>query len=236
MDPTKYNSQMQTIAYGEAFMAAAKDFSKELREEQELAERKASATAAVALKDFFDDPELERLHGERLAKMKEQREKRAAMERRGHGTYEEVTEASFLEISTTTDRVVAHFWHPDFERCKIVDKHLQALAAKYFETRFVKVSAEQASFLVEKLQVRMLPCVITFRGGVAGERIVGFDQLGKRDDFETAAMEKLLLGWEVVVEPPPVETDAAEGLASTIRKGFYQQMHKTASDEDSDFD
>ena len=67
MDPTKYNSQMQTIAYGEAFMAAAKDFSKELREEQELAERKASATAAVALKDFFDDPELERLHGERLA-------------------------------------------------------------------------------------------------------------------------------------------------------------------------
>ena len=227
---------MQTIAYGEAFMAAAKDYSKELREEQELAERQASATRAVALQDFFDDPELERLHGERLARLREQREKRAAMERRGHGTYEEVSEASFLEISTTTDRVVAHFWHPDFERCKIVDKHLKTLAAKFFETRFVKMSVEQASFLVEKLQIRMLPCVITFRGGIAGERIVGFDKLGKRDDFETAAVEKLLLTWGAIVEPPPVEATDTDRMSSAIRKSFYQSMNKTASDEDSDFD
>jgi hypothetical protein len=140
MDPTKYKSQMQTIAYGEAFMAAAKDFSSGLREEQELAERQASATTrAVALEDYFDDPDLERLHGERLAKLREAREKRAVLERLGHGVYEEVSEASLLEISTTTDRVVAHFWHPEFERCKIVDKHLEALAAKFFHTRFIKV-------------------------------------------------------------------------------------------------
>ncbi len=143
MDPTKYKSQMQTIAYGEAFMAAAKDFSRELKEEEELAERQASTTRAVALEEYFDDPDLERLHGERLAKLKEAREKRAVLERRGHGAYEEVSEASFLEISTTTERVVAHFWHPDFERCRVVDKHLTALAAKFFQTRFVKVQVRR---------------------------------------------------------------------------------------------
>ena len=143
MDPTQYKSQMQTIAYGEAFMAAAKDFARELGEEQDLAERQASTARAVALEEYFDDPDLERLHGERLAKLKEAREKRAVLEKRGHGAYEEVSEASFLEISTTTERVVAHFWHPEFERCKIVDKHLKPLAARFFQTRFVKVQVRR---------------------------------------------------------------------------------------------
>ena len=233
MDPTQYNSQMQTIAYGEAFMAAAKDYSKELREEQELAERQASATRAVALQDLLDDPDLERLHGERLAKLKEKREKRAALERRGHGTYQEVSEASIFEITTSTDRVVAHFWHPEFERCKIVDKHLELLAGKHFATRFVKVnvSAQNATFLVEKLQVRMLPCIITFQHGIAGERIVGFDRLGERDDFETGAMERLLVEFGVITETKP----RVDVISSTIRKSFYQTMNKTGSDEDSDF-
>ncbi len=103
----------------------------------------------------------------------------------------------------------------------------------------LKCQAEQASFLVEKLQVRMLPCIITFRGGVAGERIVGFDRLGSRDDFGTEVLEKLLLEWGAVAAPPPVETDDA--AITTIRKGLYQRMKttaamdKTASDEDSDF-
>ena len=78
--------------------------------------------------------------------MKEAREKRAVLERCGHGAYEEVSEASFLEISTTTDRVVAHFWHPEFERCKIVDKHLKTLAARFFQTRFVKVQVRREGF------------------------------------------------------------------------------------------
>jgi hypothetical protein len=234
MDPAQYNSQMQTIAYGEAFMAAAKDYSKELKQGAEQAEREASATRTLALKDLFDDPELERLHGERLDKLKEEREKRAVMERQGHGTYQDVPEATLMEVCTSTDKVVAHFWHKDFERCKIVDKHLSVLAVKYFSTRFVKVSAEQAPFLVDKLQVRMLPCIISFQGGIAGERLVGFDKLGNRDDFETSALEKLLLGWHVV---DPLVSDSADkrALESTIRKGFYQTMKKSASDEDSDF-
>jgi hypothetical protein len=37
--------------------------------------------------------------------------------------------------------VVCHFFHKDFERCKIVDKHLGLLAKKYLETRFIKLSA-----------------------------------------------------------------------------------------------
>ena len=53
----------------------------------------------------------------------------------------QVEEGDFLEIVTQAQRVVCHFYHRDFERCKLLDKHLQVLARKYFDTRFIKLSA-----------------------------------------------------------------------------------------------
>lgn len=58
-----------------------------------------------------------------------------------HCLHAEITEGEFLEVVTKTENVVCHFYHKDFERCKIVDKHLAALAKKYLEARFVKISA-----------------------------------------------------------------------------------------------
>lgn len=233
MDPAKYNSQMQNIAYGEAFMAAARDYKDLLVQEEEEGQRNSQAAHGnVAVRDLFDDPELERLHGERLAKLRECKEKRAAMERKGHGSYEEVSEASFFDISTSTDKVVAHFSHPDFERCTIMAKHLKVLSTKYFDTRFVQVSVQDAPFLVKKLQIRMLPCVVCFQGGIAGERLVGFDTLGKRDDFQTGTLEKVLLGWNIV--DPIIQANDEE--LSGIRKGYCHNAARTQSDEDSDFD
>ena len=57
------------------------------------------------------------------------------------GAYEEVAEGDFLEAVTQAERAVCHFYHRDFERCRIMDKHLALLAPKHFDTRFVKLSA-----------------------------------------------------------------------------------------------
>ena len=38
------------------------------------------------------------------------------------GTYEEVAEGDFLAVVTKTERVVCHFFHREFERCRIMDK------------------------------------------------------------------------------------------------------------------
>lgn len=94
--------------------------------------------------DYLDDPELERLHAERISELKEEAEKRTrqkSLVERGHGSYQEIDEGQFLEVVTKTKRVVCHFFHQGFERCKIVDKHLESLSRKYIETRFIKTSA-----------------------------------------------------------------------------------------------
>jgi hypothetical protein len=55
--------------------------------------------------------------------------------------WQEITEGEFLETVTNTPHVVTHFFQEGFERCKIMDKHLAILARKYWDTRFVKLSA-----------------------------------------------------------------------------------------------
>lgn len=74
-----------------------------------------------------------------------------------------------------------HFVHRDFMRCKIMDKHLdvcrtcpllnaltqscQEIAPKYPGTRFIRVMVENAPWLVDKLGVQVLPCVVCFIDG-----------------------------------------------------------------------
>ncbi|PSC68608.1 thioredoxin domain-containing PLP3B-like [Micractinium conductrix] len=237
MDPTR-KSQLHQLALGQAMQAAARDYGKELKA-AEAAAKAGPTYAQVDVDDLLDDPELERLHAERLAAIQRQAEKRAVMQQKGHGSYEEISEGDFLETVTKGEKVVCHFFHRDFERCRIMDKHLGLLAKKHFGTRFIKLSAPDAPFFVEKLQVRLLPCVVAFVNGVAADRIVGFDQLGATDDFPTEQVEKKLLK-AGVIEPPPQQRDDSddEGAAlrlRTVRHGMHRQR-RTESDEDSDFD
>jgi len=43
---------------------------------------------------------------------------------KGHGHYTEILEEEFLPTVTKTNFVICHFFHKDFERCKIFDHHL----------------------------------------------------------------------------------------------------------------
>ena len=49
--------------------------------------------------------------------------------------------------------VLCHFYHQDFERCKIVDMHLRKIAAIHPEAKFVMLNAEKAPFFIKKLQI-----------------------------------------------------------------------------------
>lgn len=233
-----FNNAMNSIAYGETVKAAVRDYKREVLDKQ--AQEGAAAHQQVAMEDFMDDEELHKLHADRIERMKAERERRANMRQKGHGTYGEISEGEFLEIVTKTDLVVVHFMHREFERCKIMDKHLQILAHKYFNTRFVKVSAPDTPFFTVKLNVQTLPCIIGFINGVAVGRVTGFEGLGERDDFKTDALEDLLLAMGVVEYAGPDkddEDDRLDGPGKSVRKGFNSSaFNKTASDEDSDFE
>ncbi|XP_047077366.1 thioredoxin domain-containing protein PLP3B-like isoform X2 [Lolium rigidum] len=110
--------------------------------------------------------------------MKREVEKREVLKRQGHGEYREIIEGDFLAEVTRCNR--------------IMDKHLKALAPVYLGTKFIKLDAENAPFFVTKLAIKMLPCVILFKKGIVVDRLVGFEDLGGKDDFSTRALENIL--------------------------------------------
>lgn len=52
----------------------------------------------------------------------------------------------------------------------LTDVLLQKLAPKYSKTRFIRVFVENVPWLVEKLSIKVLPCVICFVDGIAKDR------------------------------------------------------------------
>lgn len=92
---------------------------------------------------------------------------------------------------------------------------------------------QDAPFFTVKLQVKLLPCLVLFCNGVAVDRLAGFDELGAKDDFTTAKLEKRLLGSNVI-SAPQKQPDSDE--EDDERCQNLRATGGNGSDEDSDFD
>ncbi|GJN91495.1 hypothetical protein Rhopal_004518-T1 [Rhodotorula paludigena] len=108
----------------------------------------------------------------------------------GYGRYQEIkVEKDVIATTAKTGRSVVHFFHRDFRRCRIMDAHLEKLAAKHTDTLFLRADVANVPFLVNKLEIKVLPCVIGFVDGVSKMKLVGFEELPGGDAFTTASLE-----------------------------------------------
>lgn len=147
---------------------------------------------------------------------------------KGHGQYREIKEDEFLKEVCSSDRVIVHFYHKDFERCKIADKHMLILSEAHLETKFLKINAEHAPFFTNKLQIHMLPCIICFFDGVSKFNLQGFEELGGVDDFPTAVLQKVL-GENGAID----YTEKDDRKANSAIFGYFNDKH--SDDDDDDF-
>jgi hypothetical protein len=109
------------------------------------------------------------------------------------GMYQEKSEKEFFElIKNKKEKIICHFFHEDFVRCKIIHKHLSQIAFKHPETLFIRVNAQGAPFLVQKLAIRVLPAIYFFQDGVVKDTIIGFEEFGSKDDFQEYLLSRRL--------------------------------------------
>ncbi|KAL8887706.1 MAG: hypothetical protein Q9215_004743 [Flavoplaca cf. flavocitrina] len=151
-----------------------------------------------------DDPALDTFREQRLQQLHEEFNKAKHLRNQEHGSYTEINDEKTLMdiVSTDAELCAVHFFKSDFHRCGIMNQHLEALAPLHFETRFLRINVENAPFLVTKLKVQVLPCVIAFKKGVSVDRIIGFEGLGYTEDtFSTHDLEQRLLQSGSLVRP-----------------------------------
>ena len=108
--------------------------------------------------------------------------------------------------------MVVHFYHEEFITCKVMDKHLRALAPRALGARFLKLEAKKANFFTAKLKVKVLPTLVYFKDGVATGRQTGFEGLVSQatdQDFPTLRLLRAMQLAGVLGEA--ARREAAEG-------------------------
>jgi len=146
--------------------------------------------AEIERLDKMDEDDFETLRQRRMDALKKAQSKKQEWIANDHGKYTEVPdEKAFFDACKKSKKVVCHFYRDSTFRCKIVDKHLEILAPKYLETKFIKIDAEKCKFLVDRLRIVVLPTICIAKEGKTQDYIVGFDELGGVDDFPTEMME-----------------------------------------------
>ncbi len=61
------------------------------------------------------------------------------------------------------------------------------------------MNVEKAPFFIKKLQIQVIPTMICFIEGIAVDRVVGFEELGNKDDFPTLALTRRLIKSGVIM-------------------------------------
>jgi thiol-disulfide isomerase/thioredoxin len=145
-----------------------------------------------------DEDDLEQIRRQRLAQLKLQAKERQEWDNLGHGKMNELSEQKeFFDCCKHSKRVVALFFTPTNEYCRVVEEHLTVLANRHKETKFIKIHAEKSPFLVDRLKIWMMPTVVLIKDQKTEYSIVGLDELNK-GKFETRDLEKILLSHEVI--------------------------------------
>lgn len=148
--------------------------------------------------DHEEEKIMRELREKRLGDMKSEASETQDNMTKGHGQYTEIVESEFLKYVTGSAYVVCHFYHKDFERCKIMDMHLRKIAQQHTETKFIYIDSERTPFFITKLQIQTLPTIVYFMDGIAVDRLCGFEEMGNRDDFQTIALTRRMVASGVI--------------------------------------
>ena len=198
------NPLLNQLAFDIVKDKVIEDKTKMYMEEQEKKQKEEIEKQKNEIDDLDEiDSEEERIMQQEMEKMRKTAEsKREDMAKKvkteKYGNYTEIIETEFLDTMLKNDKVVCHFYHKDFERCKIIDKHLQIIAQQHRETLFVKINAEKTPFFTAKLNVRVLPTIILFVKGKSIHRFIGFQDFGMNDDFPTINLARQLVIFKMI--------------------------------------
>lgn len=140
----------------------------------------------------FDDAELIRdLAHKRLAQMKSQHHFTGQL----YGNLQfaqherEILAMNVFYTSDTETKdnqvIIIHFANDEFERCKRMTNALAEVAKRRPTWRCIDLRAQEAPFLVTKLGVKVLPCVVVIRGGIIMDKMIGFEGIGLDPDVWT---------------------------------------------------
>eukprot|EP01054_Gregarina_sp_Poly1_P002517 Gregarina_sp_Poly_1__2516@NODE_1681_length_3545_cov_85_334675_g1104_i0_p2_GENE_NODE_1681_length_3545_cov_85_334675_g1104_i0NODE_1681_length_3545_cov_85_334675_g1104_i0_p2_ORF_typecomplete_len217_score46_00Phosducin/PF02114_16/7e23Thioredoxin/PF00085_20/6_9e03Thioredoxin/PF00085_20/0_00031FtsK_SpoIIIE/PF01580_18/0_06MCPVI/PF02993_14/0_077Methyltransf_25/PF13649_6/1_2e03Methyltransf_25/PF13649_6/1_2BAG/PF02179_16/0_11BAG/PF02179_16/7_9e03_NODE_1681_length_3545_cov_85_334675_g1104_i011931843 len=178
--------------------------------------READIDRELEKLDAMDVDELEVLREKRRQQMREKAKHNMMWQQLGHGEYAEVhSEMDFFAAARTSPKVICHFYKADTntERKEIMDKHLMKLSKEMMDIRFITANVEKLPFVTGRLNIFVLPSIILIKEQKMFHTMIGFEELGRKDDFTTQELVAVLKKWGML---EPFSPDWAKKHAEVV--------------------
>jgi hypothetical protein len=169
--------------------------------------------AQINAMDELTEDDFEKLREIRKKRLMKEAQMRAKWKVLGHGTFEEITDqqAFFKIMNGDSENVICHFFSMTNKHCPLMNQHLEKLAKNHMECKVIKINAEKSPYLVENLNIVMMPTIVCVQKGHVVKKFQGLDELGG-DKFSTEWLEYCLSMTGVVTfDGPPPESPFVEG-------------------------
>lgn len=169
--------------------------------------------AKIRAIDNLEEDDFEKLREKRKQRLIKMSQQRAKWKTLGHGSFEEISDQQgfFKVMNGDSENVVCHFFSATNQHCPLVNQHLEKLAHSHLETKFIKINAEKSPYLVENLNIFMMPTVLLVEKGKVIKKIQGLDELGG-DKFTTEWLEWMLGQYKVLkFDGPMPESPFVDG-------------------------
>lgn len=162
--------------------------------------------AEIEKMENYGEEDFARIRKQRIEEMKLKALEKETWRRNDHGVLTTISDQKeFFEAVKKSKRVVCLFFRDSNKWCEVLSNHMQLLAEKHMEAKFLKVNAENSQFLVERLNVWMLPTIVCCKDGKVHRQFNGLDEIDPTGKFETASLEFVLHGSEMLDDTPLVD-------------------------------
>lgn len=185
-----------------------------------------------------EDDELTAIRQARITQLATDARQRAEHVSLGHGSLRTITQDEFLRECTGSSKFVCvHFYHDEFERCKIMDFHLNIIAQEHLEAKFLRIDAAKAPFFVSKLRIKTLPALFVFENGKEIGKLPGFEGLAKNpkkpDEWHTGRLAAWISSTGAIEYEQPSEEVAEEikRMGIVMRGAVYSDPKSGSFDE-----
>lgn len=193
------------------------------------------------LRDMEDDQAmqdsrfLEAYRQQRMKQLQASASGRTSDHRQGarFGSLQHIQASEFVKEVTEASHeswVVCHLYKDAFEDCSILNQCLEALAARFGSTKFVKIISTQC---IPNFDDRFLPTLLLYKDGKCVSQVV--QALEKWGGKETS-VERVALGLKGYDSGICCEDeDGLKVEREMVRRIMEERLEKGESDEDSDF-
>ena len=176
-----------------------------------LTQVEAALDHEIEKADNLDEDDLQRIKAKRMQEMRKKAEEQQGNVANGHGKLMKINDQQeFFGAAKRSNRMIVIFTRNSNKYGKSMLEHMELLAGKHLEARFLWVDAENAPFLTERLNIYMLPTIVCIKDNKVHRQHNGLNEIDGSGKYSSGMLEYLLHTDEMLDEAPMYEEELRE--------------------------